>query len=102
MREVSQAELEKVCREGHTFALFVYTPLCGTCKLAKRMLTVVEAALPTARVYQLDVNLSVQVAKHWQISSVPALLLFVGGELKERHYALQSVGYLYDILRSMA
>ncbi|WP_421617783.1 thioredoxin family protein [Brevibacillus sp. TJ4] len=101
MQELAQAELEKWCREQRTFALFVYTPMCGTCKLAARMLDVAQEALPQAEIYQINVNGSPGIATHWQITSVPALLLFVDGQLAERHYALHSVGFVFDVLKSI-
>lgn len=102
MQEVSRAELDALCRERRTFALFVYTPMCGTCQLAKRMLTVAQEALPAVPVYQINLNGTPSVAERWQITSVPALLLFADGEPRERHFALHSAPFLYEVLQSLA
>ena len=99
MQEVSLAELESWCQEQRSFALFVYTPMCGTCKLAGRMLSVAQEALPEAALYQVNLNGAPALAERWHITSVPALLLFADGTLAERHYALHSVGFLYDVLK---
>ncbi|MBO9130732.1 thioredoxin family protein [Bacillus sp. 165] len=79
--------------------LYVYTPLCGTCQLAKKMITVIEAALPSLTIGMLDLNYSPQLARDFQIESVPCLLLFQKGKMVKRIYAFQSVEYLYHELK---
>lgn len=101
MRELRIEELDQLCAGKRSFALFVYTPMCGTCKLAERMLTVTLEALPNAPVYRINLNTSPASAERWQITSVPALLLFEEGTASERHYAIQSVGFLYEVLRPL-
>ncbi|SFB16406.1 Thioredoxin [Cohnella sp. OV330] len=56
-------------------ALFVYTPLCGTCALARRMLEVAEASLTNVRIASANINLMPGMAEAFQIESVPCLLL---------------------------
>ena len=73
-REASdwRAELDKPDLEP---ALFVHTPLCGTCALAKRMIAVVEAARPGLRIASVNLNLAPELASLLLIESVPCLLL---------------------------
>ncbi|MFC3801248.1 thioredoxin family protein [Cohnella sp. GCM10012308] len=56
-------------------ALFVYTPLCGTCALARRMLEVAEASLTDVRIASANINLMPGLAETFQIESVPCLLM---------------------------
>ncbi|WP_217594346.1 thioredoxin family protein [Cohnella sp. GbtcB17] len=56
-------------------ALFVYTPLCGTCALARRMLEVAEASLADVRIASANINLMPGLAEAFRIESVPCLLL---------------------------
>ncbi len=90
--------VERILNEEQTI-LYVYTPLCGTCQLAKKMLTVVEAALPSLKIGMLDLNYAPHLAREFQIESVPCLLLFDKGELTKRIYAFQSVDFLYHELK---
>jgi thioredoxin-like negative regulator of GroEL len=101
LEELRLSEIEKRCADKQTFALFVYTPMCGTCKLADRMLVVTHEALPTAPLFKINLNTATTIAEKWQISSVPALLIFNDGELLETHYAMQSVGFLYEVLQPL-
>ncbi|MFS0556014.1 thioredoxin family protein [Brevibacillus sp. 179-C9.3 HS] len=102
MQELTSAELTQYLQKKESVALFVYTPMCGTCKLAARMLSITHEALPSVPLYQLNINTAATLAEHWQITSVPALLVFHGEEVVERHYAIQSVGFVYEVLKPLA
>lgn len=82
-------------RDQDKTVLYVYTPMCGTCQLAKKMLTVVEAALPHLEIGMLNVNYAPHFARAYQIESVPCLLVFEKNQLVKKIYAFQSVEYLY-------
>lgn len=61
--------------EPGPFAVFVHTPLCGTCGLAKRMLAVVEQLRPNYPLYAANLNAMPGIAQAWRIESVPCLLV---------------------------
>ncbi|CAI6081332.1 thioredoxin family protein [Cohnella sp. JJ-181] len=77
-------------REG-AIALYVYTPLCGTCAVAKRMLEVAEASLPDVRIDTADINLMPGLAEAYKIESVPCLLLRNRAGTWEKVYRFGSV-----------
>ncbi|MDM5157114.1 thioredoxin family protein [Bacillus sp. DX1.1] len=79
--------------------LYVYTPMCGTCQLAKKMLTVVEAAISDLKIGMLDLNYAPYLAREYAIESVPCLLVFEQGILIKKIYAFHSVEYLYTELQ---
>lgn len=99
MEEVTIKELEKLIKPAGKTIVFLYTPMCGTCKLATRMLTIVEEAIPAITISKVDLNFAPEFAKHWGIESVPCLLIFINGKLKEKIYAFHSVDYLFEQLK---
>ncbi|WNC12219.1 thioredoxin family protein [Brevibacillus brevis] len=99
MQEWKAEEFSRAVEEKLTFVLFIYTPMCGTCKLAERMLSVTLEALPAVNARSININLAPDMARMWEITSVPALLLFREGELIERHYAIQSAAFLFERLK---
>ncbi|MCC3373181.1 thioredoxin family protein [Cohnella sp. REN36] len=64
---------ELAAREG-PLALFVHTPLCGTCAVARRMLEVAEASSDGVEVQAANLNLMPGLAEQFRIESVPCLL----------------------------
>lgn len=97
MQEVQQSG------DNRIDAVYVYSPICGTCKLGAEMLTIVEQTLPNLKLYRMDLNTSPDAASYYEISSIPCLLFWPrSGSLHdapERHYALHSVTHLFNLLR---
>ncbi|PMC40577.1 thiol reductase thioredoxin [Bacillus sp. UMB0899] len=87
-----------ILNEG-LYIMYLYTPMCGTCQVAKKMLTVVDELLPDLDIHSINLNYYPEEAKELGIESVPCLLIFKDGKIMERIYAFQSVGYLYDLIK---
>lgn len=101
MEDWTANEVTERIEQDELTILYVYTPLCGTCQLANKMLTVVEAALPALRIGKINLNYSPDLAIKYEIESVPSLLIFQKGQLQKRVYAFQSVEYLYYELKTL-
>ncbi|WP_332693179.1 thioredoxin family protein [Halalkalibacter lacteus] len=103
MEEISSSTLDKmIAARAPLTIVFVYTPLCGTCMLAERMVRVVETAFETLPIFSLNINHSPAFAQKWKIKSVPCLLLFQKGLGVERVYAFQSIGYVHNVVKPYA
>ncbi|QHW35088.1 thioredoxin family protein [Paenibacillus rhizovicinus] len=83
-------------------AVFFYTPLCGTCKVALRMLEIVEAAGVSLTIAKININFAPSLRDGWRIASVPALVLVQDGEPVQTEYAMQSVDTLYRLLKTFS
>jgi len=71
--------------------LYVYAPMCGTCAIASRMLTIVEATKDGEWIQQANGNFIPEVLEQAQVMSVPALLKIEDNRVVSRLYAFQSV-----------
>lgn len=88
--EARSWERELESRQG-ALALFVYTPLCGTCAVARRMLEVAEASLPGVRLFAANINTMPGLADAYRIESVPCLILRHRDGSWEKKYRFGSV-----------
>ncbi|MFC4355109.1 thioredoxin family protein [Chryseomicrobium palamuruense] len=75
--------------------LYIYTPMCGTCQVASKMLTVCEEVLQQP-IPQLNANYAPELMHEEQIESVPCLLLRNDQGEYLKIYAFQSVPYLLE------
>jgi thioredoxin-like negative regulator of GroEL len=82
------------------WAVFIYTPLCGTCKAARRMLEVVLALEPEVPLYEANLNALPFLAEEWKITSVPCIVVAPRGKPLHHVYAMHSVETLRDLLRT--
>jgi thioredoxin 1 len=81
-------------------AVLVHTPLCGTCKAARRMLEVVEEMMPALPMAAANLNIMPELAQTFRIESVPCLLIKRPDGGVEKRYRFGSVTELLERLRS--
>ncbi|MDC3412337.1 thioredoxin family protein [Aquibacillus sp. 3ASR75-11] len=83
-----------------TAIIFIHTPLCGTCKLARTMLETIEITLDKNIFYDMNGSIYPQFLQDHKVESIPCLMIIVNGEVERKIYAFQSVPYLYDLLKA--
>lgn len=81
-------------------ALLFYTPLCGTCRLAERMLEIAEESGIQVPVKKININFAPVLRDEWQISSVPCLIVTENGIPVLKEYAIGSVVDVHRWLNS--
>jgi thioredoxin 1 len=100
MKEFSQDEIFIHLEENFTGLIYLYTPLCGTCQTASKILTVLEELIDVPFI-QTNLNYAPNLAVTLSIESVPCLLIVENGSILEKIYAFHSVPYLYEKLNQM-
>ncbi|MFB9325066.1 thioredoxin family protein [Paenibacillus aurantiacus] len=102
IQAIEEEEWLRLSRIGPGWdAVLFTTPLCGTCKVAERMLEVADAAGESATLYRINLNFAPVLRERWQIESVPCLALVHQGKLMRKEYAMRSVDYLHRMLREL-
>ncbi|WP_018661792.1 thioredoxin family protein [Heyndrickxia acidiproducens] len=101
MEDWTKEQIGERIKQEQKLALYFYTPLCGTCQLAGKMMEVVEAAAGQFTYAKANLNYVPEMAERFHIESVPCLLLFDNGRLKDKVYAFQSVPFLFEKLASL-
>lgn len=57
---------------------------CGPCMMMAPVLEDFDSAYPTVKVVKVNVDELPELAGHFEIDSIPALLLFENGQVKKR------------------
>ena len=99
MEEWSREQWETSVQAGAKTAFYLYTPMCGTCAVASKMMDVVEQLLPDLPLGKANLNFMEQLAYDYHVESVPCLLVSDSGKVTEKVYAFQSVPFLYELLK---
>ncbi|MBS4200199.1 thioredoxin family protein [Bacillus sp. FJAT-49732] len=100
MKDVTKEDIMVMIDQHETTMLYFYTPLCGTCQVAGKMLGVVEQMFPNLLFGKADLNYVPELAKNFSIESVPCLLILKEGKVQEKIYAFKSVPYLHELISS--
>lgn len=101
MKDWKKEDIDTFLANKRTGCLYFYTPMCGTCQVAGKMLTVIEQLLPKIDYGKADLNFIPEMAERFEIESVPCLIIVNKGEVQEKIYAFQSVPYLYEKLKNL-
>lgn len=98
MKEWNRQQWQDALETGEQTAFYLYTPMCGTCAVASKMMDVIEYLLPNLAMGKANINYTEQLAYDFQIESVPCLLIAKDGKIVNKIYAFQSVPFLYELL----
>ncbi|WP_240479806.1 thioredoxin family protein [Paenibacillus wynnii] len=105
MKDMKEVQLLEILeQEGRPLAVFFYTPLCGTCNAARRMLEVAEHMLPPDLIVaSANVNMMPGLVAQYRISSVPALMVASADRNTDPdiYYAMVSVERVLEYIRSV-
>ncbi|KAB7666507.1 thioredoxin family protein [Bacillus sp. B1-b2] len=100
MMEWKLEQWREEVEKAESVFLYLYTPLCGTCMVASKMLTIITAMKPELKFGKMDMNYAKDLARQYQIESVPCLLVINNKEVKEKVYRFESVPHLLTICQS--
>lgn len=98
MQEWTREQWEEKTAENSKTAFYLYTPMCGTCQVASRMMEVTEQVVKDLPIGKANLNYMEQLAFDYEIESVPCLIVTQDGKVTEKVYAFQSVPYLFEVL----
>ncbi|WP_082233479.1 thioredoxin family protein [Halobacillus massiliensis] len=86
---------EQLQNEGVAFT-YIFTPFCGTCHLARRILETVEKTMKDEVFFQMNASLHPEFMQEYKVKSVPCLLITDKAEQIETVYAFHSVPHMYE------
>lgn len=95
INEVTEQQLHKMMDEQQRRAVFIFTPLCGTCQATEKMLQVVQASGKAMPITKLNINYAATLRERWQVQSVPCLIILQGDTVVSKHYALHGAAELF-------
>lgn len=98
MQEVTGEILEN----KQDLLLYIHTPFCGTCHIARSFLEKIEKTLKQDIFYEMNASLHPEFMQENQIESVPCLFIKRNGEIKERVYTFFSIANIYHYLLNYA
>ncbi|MFG6148138.1 thioredoxin family protein [Halobacillus sp. B23F22_1] len=83
-------------KEHELALIYIYTPFCGTCHLARTFLETVEHTFGRSIFHEMNASLYPEFMQEYQIKSVPCLLITKHGYTLEKTYAFHSVSHMYE------
>lgn len=93
MQEITDDILEK-----ENLLLYIHTPFCGTCHIARSFVNQIEQALNKDIFYDMNASFYPSFMEREKIEQVPCLYIRVNGEVKEKIYTFHSIANIVHSL----
>ena len=98
VKEIKENEFSDVIKEGKV-VIDCFATWCGPCKMMGPIFEQVSNEEKDVKFYKLDVDDAEDVARQYGIMSIPTLLLFEDGELKNKSVGLKSKDEIIDLIK---
>lgn len=93
---------EEAIKNNQDLLLYIHTPFCGTCHIARSFLEQIEKTHKQEIFYEMNASLFPEFMQEYYIESVPCLFIKQHGEIKERVYTFHSIANIYHYLLTYA
>lgn len=91
LQEITAELLE----EKNDYLLFIHTPFCGTCHVARSFLEKIEKTHQQDIFYEMNASLHPEFMQKYKVESVPCLFIMKENEVKEKVYTFYSISNIY-------
>lgn len=96
-----EATAEQLAKK-QSYLLYIYTPFCGTCHVARQFLEHIEDTLQQDIFYEMNAMYEADFMQHYKVESVPCLFIVRDGQVKEKVYTFYSIQNIYNYLLQYA
>lgn len=99
VKEIKDNEWEKLIKESKKVVIDCFATWCGPCRMLSPVLDNISEELKDVTFYKIDVDNAEKITTEYQIMSIPTLLIFEDGKLKDKVVGLRSKSDLIDLLK---
>ncbi len=97
VKEIKDTEYNKVIEKGKV-VIDCFAPWCGPCKMISPVIDSLSEELKDTSFYKINVDDADIITRDYQIMSIPTILIFEDGKLKEKVIGFRSKSELKDII----
>ena len=99
VKEIKDTEYEKIVKENKKVLIDCYANWCGPCKMLSPVIDALAEEIKEVKFYKVDVDTAEKITSDFDIMSIPTLLIFEDGKLKEKVVGLRSKSELEELLK---
>ena len=98
VKEIKDTEYETLIKEGKV-VIDCYAPWCGPCKMISPIIDKLAEEISETTFYKVNVDEAEKITKDFQIMSIPTILVFENGKLKNKVVGFRSKSELEELFR---
>lgn len=97
--EITDKDVERVIQENKKVVIDCYATWCGPCKMLSPIIDDVAEEHEDVAFFKVDVDNNREIVSKYEIVSIPVLLVFEDGQLKNRSLGLISREEVCDLIK---
>ena len=98
VKEIKDIEYKNIIKEGKV-VIDCYAPWCGPCKMISPIIDKIAEENENTKFYKINVDNADEITKDFDIMSIPTILIFENGNLKEKVVGFKSKTELEELLK---
>ena len=98
VKEIKEEEFKEVTKAGKVL-VDCYATWCGPCKMLSPIVDEVAKEMEDVKFYKLDIDEADEVAEEYEIMSIPTLLVFENGELKNKKIGMSTKEEIIELVK---
>ena len=99
VKEIQEKEFREVVSNNKKVLVDCYADWCGPCKMLAPIVDAISEEMKDFSFYKLNVDDCETIPKEYGIMSIPTLLVFEDGNLKQTIVGLRSKSEIEDMLK---
>lgn len=98
VKQITDKEFDEAIKTGKVL-VDCYAEWCGPCKMLSPVIDELSEELNDVNFYKLNVDESDEVVRKYSVMSIPALLIFEDGELKNISVGFKNKDQVKELLK---
>jgi len=97
--EIEDKDFEEILKKDKKVVIDCYASWCGPCKMLSPILDELAKEIDSYKFYKLNVDNSELATSKYEIMSIPTILIFEDGNLKDKIVGLKSKSELKELFK---
>ena len=97
--EIEDKDFEEILKKDKKAVIDCYASWCGPCKMLSPVLDELAKEIDSYKFYKLNVDNSELATSKYEIMSIPTILIFEDGNLKDKIVGLKSKSELKELFK---
>ena len=98
VKQITDKEFDEAIKTGKVL-VDCYAEWCGPCKMLSPVIDELSEELSDVNFYKLNVDESDEVVRKYSVMSIPTLLIFEAGELKNTSVGFKNKDQVKELLK---